>query len=247
MAVQVKSILSRAQTLIQDNTGVRWPLPELAQWFNDATREVALHKPSASAESVVLDLQEGTRQTIPMGALMLLRVTRNLKAGSSAENRIGGRSVRLVNRDVLDTQHPDWHDDEITGQTSDVKHFVFDESDPTAFYVFPGNTGSGKVEALVSKAPDPIDESGSDLDSYTMDMPLPDIYANAVLDYILYRAYSKDASFAENMERANYHMTAFANSLGLKAMQEFNSSAANAGFRVTRDRVGSAPPAGAGG
>ncbi len=241
MAVQASEILSRAQTLIQDNTGIRWPLPELAGWLNDAMREVALHKPSASSRSVVLNMVRGTRQTIPEGALMLLRVIRNLKSGSSEANRIGGRSVRIVNRDVLDTQHPDWHDESITAQNAEVRHFVFDESDPTAFYVFPGNDGTGKVEALVSQAPAPISASGSTLSSYAVPVPLPDIYANVLLDYVLYRAYSKDASFAENMERANYHYSAFTNSLGVKTTNEFTSSASNAGHRITRDRAGSAP------
>lgn len=240
MAVAVSEILSRAQTLIQDNTGVRWPVVELLGWLNDATREVALHKPSASSQSVVLEMNEGTRQTIPVGALMLLRVIRNLKMGSTEGSRIGGRAVRVVNRDVLDTQHPNWHDSETTPYTPSVKHFVFDESDPTAFYVFPGNDGTGTVEALVSQAPPAVTESGTDISNYEgTDVPLPDIYANAVLDYVLYRAYSKDASFAENMDRANYHMTAFANSLGLKTNSEVLSSANNSPFRITRDRVGS--------
>lgn len=238
MAVQAKSVLHRAQTLIQDNTGIRWPLPELAQWLNDATREVALHKPSASSKSVVLSLENGTRQTIPAGALMLLRIIRNLGSSSTESNRKGGRAVRLVNRDVLDTQHPDWHDESISPFSSTVKHFVFDESDPCAFYVFPGNDGNGKVEALVSQAPTPIDDSGTKLEDYNMDVPLPDIYTNAVLDYVLYRAYSKDASFAENMERAASHYKTFAGSLGIRSQVEMSDGANNAPYRVTRDRAG---------
>lgn len=239
MAVKVSEVLQRAQTLIQDNTGVRWPLPELAGWLNDATREVALHKPSASSQSVMLNLQSGTRQTIPSGALMLLRVIRNLRGSSSDSNRLGGRAVRVVNRDVLDTQHPDWHDETTTSSTAEVRHFVFDESDPTSFYVYPANNGSGRVEALVSQAPPPVSTNGTTISSYSnVDVPLPDIYVNAVLDYVLYRAYSKDASFAENMERANYHYTAFANSLGLKTSNEALSSANNSPHRITRDRVG---------
>ncbi|WP_075881454.1 DUF6682 family protein [Vreelandella massiliensis] len=244
MPVQVRDVLSRAQKLIQDETGIRWPLPELACWFNDGTREVAIHKPSASAKSVVLPLVRGTRQTIPAGALMLLRVIRNLKSGSTESNRLGGRAVRIVNRDVLDTQHPDWHDEGSTVFGPQVKHFVFDESDPTAFYVYPGNDGQGHVEALVSHSPEPVETTGVDLADYAVDMPLPDVYANAVLDYVLYRAYSKDASFAENFERANAHYNAFAMSLGLKISGEYTASASNAGHHVTRDRVGSAPVGG---
>lgn len=235
MPVQVSDVLSRAQKLIQDDTGIRWPLTELACWFNDGTREVAIHKPSASAKSVVLSLVRGTRQVIPAGALMLLRVIRNLKSGSNNSNRIGGRSVRVVNRDVLDTQHPDWHDEDVAPFASQVKHFVFDESDPTAFYVYPGNTGQGQIEALVSHSPEPVNTSGSTLSAYNVSMPLPDVYANAVLDYVLYRAYSKDASFAENMERANLHYNAFASSLGIKLGNETGAGPTTAGYRVTRD------------
>jgi len=245
MAVQASEILERAQTLIQDNTGVRWPLPELAGWLNDAMREVALQKPSASSSSAVLDLVAGTRQTIPVGALMLLRIVRNLESASTDGNRIGKRAIRLINRDVLDTQHPDWHDESVVPPEIQVKHFIFDETDPTSFYVYPASDGTGKVEALISQSPTPVAATGLSLTDYAMDLPLPDIYGNAVLDYVLYRAYSKDASFAENMDRAGFHFSAFANSLGIKSAREQDQSASNAGFRVTRDRVGSPTNAGA--
>lgn len=235
MPVQVSDVLSRAQKLIQDDTGIRWPLPELALWFNDGTREVTIHKPSASSKSVVLPLVQGTRQSIPAGDLMLLRVIRNLKSASTGTNRVGARAVRLVNRDILDTQRPDWHDETDTPFKPEVKHFVFDESDPTAFYVYPGNDGTGKVEALTSRSPQAVATTGEALTDYDVPMPLPDVYANAVLDYILYRAYSKDASFAENMQRADAHYNAFAVSLGAKASSENGAGPTTAGYRVTRD------------
>jgi hypothetical protein len=46
---------------------------------------------------------------------------------------------------------------------------------------------------------------------------LDDIFANAILDFILYRAYSKDADYAANAGRAQGHYQAFLNSLGVKA------------------------------
>jgi len=235
MPVQVSDVLLRAQKLIQDETGIRWPVPELAGWFNDATREVAIHKPSASSKSVVLPMVKGTRQTIPTGALMLMRVLRNLKPGSTDTSRLGARSVRLVNRDVLDTQHPDWHDEDRLPFSNVVKHFIFDESDPTAFYVYPGNDGQGQVEALISRSPDAIATSGTNANDYNIGMPLPDVYANAVLDYVLYRAYSKDASFAEHAQRAGSHYQAFASSLGIKLSNEQGAGPTMAGYRVTRD------------
>lgn len=235
MPVQARDVLGRAQKLIQDLTSIRWPLPELAGWLNDGAREVAIHKPSAVAGSVVIPLVSGTRQTIPAGGLQLMRVIRNLKIGSTDSIRLGGRAIRLVERDVLDTQAPDWHDSDSVPYVPEAKHFIFDAQDPKAFYVYPGNDGRGIVEALVSQAPVPVPESGASLSDYAVNLPIPDVYANALLDYVLYRAYSKDASFAENLTRADAHYNAFSTSLGIKTSMESTTSPSTGGYRVTRD------------
>jgi hypothetical protein len=49
---------------------------------------------------------------------------------------------------------------------------------------------------------------------------LNDIYANVILDYVLYRAYSKDSDYAGNAQRAANHYTAFNNSLGNRVQVE---------------------------
>ncbi|MCK7581011.1 MAG: hypothetical protein MZV65_38935 [Chromatiales bacterium] len=52
---------------------------------------------------------------------------------------------------------------------------------------------------------------------------LDDIYANAILDYVLYRAYSKDAEYAANAQRAALHYQAFTNALGVKTQVDTNN------------------------
>jgi hypothetical protein len=42
---------------------------------------------------------------------------------------------------------------------------------------------------------------------------IDDIYANAVIDYALYRAYMKDAEFAGNQQRASAHYNLFLTSV----------------------------------
>ena len=226
MPVTAKQILDRARRIVQDETSVRWPLAELTQWLNDALREVVLLKPSASSKNVVLDLQAGTYQPIPDEYLSLLRVVRNVEQLAPGGVRVGGRAVRLCPRDVLDAQHPDWHMPEVVPFKAEVKHYIYDEADPKTFYVYPGNDGTGQVEAIMSKEPDEIVASADpeELDSYSAPIDLPAIYANAVLDYVLYRAYSKDAQYAGNAERAGIHYTQFQNSLGMKAQSEANNS-----------------------
>lgn len=223
MPVMASDIISRAQTVVQDMTGVRWPFAELLHWLNDAQREVALYKPSATAANVVVMMEEGTLQNIGDGGLSLLRVTRNLKT-PVGDVRVGSRACRLVNREVLDAQHPGWHDPDIFAYETEVKHFCFDETDPTHFYVFPGNDGTGAVEAVISQSPSNIElEVGADpndLISYRQPIRVPDIYANVLLDYVLFRAYSKDADYAGNSDRSANHYQMFVAALTVKLQNE---------------------------
>lgn len=216
-------LMDRARRIIQDETSVRWPLAELNMWINDALREVVLQKPSASSRNRVLTLSPGTYQQIPSDCLALLRVVRNIVSVGEGDVRSGGRAIRVVARDVMDAQHPNWHDDYEYPFKPVVKHYMYDEADPKSFYVFPGNDGTGKIEAVVSRVPDPVVpllQDVEDIEAYHTSIDMPDIYANAILDYILYRAYSKDAQYAGNLQRAAAHYQQFANSLGIKVQVE---------------------------
>lgn len=227
MTVLASAIIDRAQTIVQDKTGVRWPYAELLGWLNDGQRETAVYKPTATARNVALMLEAGTLQSIGDGGLALLRVTRNLKTPVGTP-RIGGRACRIVEREVLDAQHPSWHDPDQFAYNKEVKHFCFDDSDPTHFYVFPGNDGQGAVEAVVSMSPTEVElEAGADINalaSYARPINIPDIYANALLDYVLFRAYSKDAEYAGNSERSATHYQMFVATLTAKATNELNQN-----------------------
>lgn len=202
MAVTVQSVIDRAQTVLQDTTGVRWPVVgELVLWINDAQREVALLKPDASATNSTITLATGTKQDIPSGGNRLLKVVRNM---SAASNGTGKRSVRLVDREVLDAQSPDWHDPTVTGDAAHaaiVKHYVYDEANPRNFYVYPGVSGSAYLEIIYSSNPAVVAQADS--------LSIPDIFANAVMNYVLYMAYMKDAEYAGNAQRASNHYQLF--------------------------------------
>lgn len=223
---QASDIFTRAGRLLLDETHVRWPLVEMCMWLNDAQREIALHKPSASSENRVLDMIVGTWQKLPTDALGLLRVVRNITAigPSPTYLRTGGTAIRIVSRDILDAQQRDWHSSDEIRFSKVVKHYVYDEQDPKSFYVYPGNDGTGKVEAVLSVVPATIaigeDDDPEDLASYEIDLSLPDIYTTALVDFICYRAYAKDAAYTGNPQRATLHYQQFATSIGIKVNQE---------------------------
>jgi hypothetical protein len=228
--MQASQIMDHVARLALDEDHVRWPLSELAIWINDAQREVALLRPSAFSSNTVLSLVQGTRQELDAAHVQLLRVIRNVTLGTGGA-RIGGRVVRVIGREVLDAQVPDWHMSRAVPFSPIVKHFIFDEEDPRGYYVYPGNTGTGMVEGIVVRRPREIAaQAGGNPEMIAAyagtaaALDLEDIYFNPVVDYVLYRMHTKDMQAAGAAQRAAAHYQQFVTALGLKAQSDLANS-----------------------
>lgn len=230
MTVTVATLLAQAGVLLQDDQFTRWPLPELTSWIDDGIRAIVLAKPNAGPISIIIDLVPGTLQTIPSldtssnaKPQTLLSLTRNIRA--TTPSVLAGRAIASTNRLSLDGRMPEWHDERRVPRQAEVRQFYVDPLDPTRFWVYPGNDGTGRVEAIVSAVPAPLQPTGApdQLASYQMPIPLlRAVYATPLLDYVCFRAQSKD-DVAANVGRANAHYTAFATALGIKAQAEAGS------------------------
>ena len=201
------NLLSRIQDTLQDTTSVRWPEAELLRYINDAQREIVNFRPESSATTANVQLVAGTKQSLPSGGLRLIKITRNM---SGTGNATGKRAIRIVNVDILNTQEPDWNDPTVSGDAAHgtvVKHYIFDEDDPRNYYVYPGVSGNAYVEIVYSAAP-------TDLSAASDTISVDDIYANAIIDFVLYRSYMKDAEYAGNAQRAQNHYQLFTASIG---------------------------------
>ena len=84
---------------------------------------------------------------------------------------------------------------------------MFDEDDPRNFYVYPGVAGNAFVEIVFSASP-------TELANTSAVISVDDIFANAIIDFVLYRAYMKDAEYAGNNNRAAQHYQLFTGSIG---------------------------------
>ncbi len=204
---KVIDILDRAAIILQDNTNVRFPNSELLKFFNDAQKEVVLHRPDATMVNPTFACATGSKQTLPTQALRLIEVVRN----------VCGRAVTQVERRILDETLPNWH--ETAAGTNKIEHYVYDPADPKNFYVYPkGASGTHSLEVVYSSAPAEISISNFDTD--TTVISLDDVYSNCILDYVLYRSYQKDSEFAGNAQRAMMHYQSFANALGVKTQAD---------------------------
>jgi hypothetical protein len=218
-----REIMEAAGTLLLDEGFDRWTLPEMRKWVNEAVKAVILAKPSAYSRSIVVTLQAGTLQVVPQAGtpkpLRILSVTRNIT--SEGPPRVAGRAIRPTDRTMLDVQEPNWHDTRYVRFRKEVRQYTFDEENPLEFYTYPGNDGTGKVEAVVSALPADIVATG-DVDaiaSYDTEIGLQDIYLGPLTDYVCYRAQLKD-DVAANVGRAAVHYQNFATAVGLKIQVE---------------------------
>lgn len=224
-AALASDILTACSTILLDDEHVRWPLPELAGWLNGALAAVVMAKPSANSLSIELQLTPGSLQKlVNPDHIAILRIPRNLQ-GLAVVPRIGGRAIRPTERELLDAANPDWSNPTITPPRTEVRQTCFDEEVPREFYVYPPNDGTGVVEVVVSKMPAQVTPTGDPMliASYAVAIDLPATYGLPLTDYVLYRAYAKDALGADP-GRSGWHFNQFASALGIKVQVEKQTS-----------------------
>lgn len=198
------SILNNAEIVLQDTANARWSRSELLAWLNDGQRAAVALKPELSTATAPLQLAAGvTKQAIPSGALRLLNVTRNMGAAGTTP----GAAIRVVDRASLDAFVPTWHAD--ANAVGLIQHFIPDAGDPRTFYVYPKAPATAwYVELVTSVPPTDTNDSGGVIG-------IDDTYAPALLSYVLYRAYAKDAEAAASAQLAASYFAAFRAEMGV--------------------------------
>lgn len=221
MSFTAKDILWSVRTTLQDANNRRWTLEELRVYINDGTKQIAYFKPSAVSKTKRIALASGTYQELPDGEHML-RVIRNLTSADGVTPRVAGPVITPIDRSILDAQFANWHSTSVVPFSAIVTHVMADEMNPRVFYVYPGNDGNGAIEAIVSTMPTEVAAPANplDIDSYTATIDLPGLYENVLRDYVLARAYEKDAAIPGAAQRSAAYRQAFNDAMGLKTQLE---------------------------
>ncbi|WP_280568256.1 DUF6682 family protein [Chromohalobacter sp. 296-RDG] len=196
----VGTVISNAKLVLQEITsaGTRWTNEELIGWLNEFYQAAVQLKPDAFSMNTEVSLAEGTRQQIPADGLRLIDVMRNTVGSQMA--------VMVTTRRALDSTRRNWHSDPAS---LEIEQYVFDDLDPDRFYVYPPAKDGAKLEIIYSAVPTPHKVSDG-LDAIRDDaFKLNDAYAPVATDYILYRAYSKDAEHSANLSRAQMHRQSY--------------------------------------
>lgn len=219
----VQSILDRAWIKAHDlGVNKRWSREEGILWCADAQLAAVNLVPRAYTQTAVVAAQAGTRQTLP-----LLGLTRGLQPidiphNVSANGVTPASPITKVLRAHMDDYVRNWH----SALGTAAEHWMTDEEDPKAFYIYPAISGGGKFRLIYSAMP-------VDLTDLTDAIALDDIYAEALQNYVLFCFFSKDLTSIKSAQLAQMHYTLFERAMGVRdqklSMTEAKSNAKQQG------------------
>jgi hypothetical protein len=186
----------RCGHLLHDVGNVRWSKDELRIWISDAQRAICTLRPDAHVESVEVTLQPGAIHELPDSVVKLIDITHNVTV--SAAEHIAARAVTVTDREELDRFDVAWR----SGRKNKVvQQFMHDATKPRVFYTYPPNDGTGLVSADVATMPPELANADDDVA-----LPLGDEFAEAIVNFVMTKAYSKDGEF---VSRAGDYMNLF--------------------------------------
>lgn len=200
---KVIDAIAQVRTTLVDTTGTRWPDLELLNGYNNAVLAVVNLRPDASTKNISFTTEAGkSKQVLPSDGLRWMDIVYDVASGNP---------IRKTDRTTLDDQIPNWHNS--TGNR--VTNWVFDERDPKTAYVYPQPSDAVEIQIIYSVAPSAV--AITDFENDTTTISIDDSYFNAIKEYMLYEAYSKDADYASNASRAAAHYNKFERTLGNKS------------------------------
>lgn len=193
--------ITRAQDQLNDQ-GVTWAEAYLLRLVGDAQRAIVKVRPNAYQVRKTLTLTaDQAVQTMPTGSIRLIKIIRNL----GTDGVTVGRRVSVVSEEQLDRVDPDWH---TSRQKSYIAHYTYDKDSPSLYCVYPRPNAALRVDAIVSENPTAPASVGAAL-------AIGDEYLNAVVDYMLYRAWDKNSE-RRDVAKSQAAYSAFMQSLGVK-------------------------------
>lgn len=200
---EVSSILNDAEI---GNANVRWPVPELLNFMSEGIAAALQFKPSLFVSVVQLPLAPGSTQRLPDDYSRILDIHFNVNPdGSEGPNVLPG---------VYNLQQAFQKPGCRSGALIEV-YSAYPGSE-RYFWVDPPISANlsytPKVEALVMVAPQPITDVNQPI---VFPGTNPQLYQGALVDWMLYRCYSKDQESQTSFERGQAHLRAFQQYLGV--------------------------------
>lgn len=190
-----------ARTTLDDTstTDQLWTDAELNEYINDAENQsciiadLLIDSTTASVSDITLVSGTATYSISPL----IIKITRAFVDG-------GTYPLIQTTKRVLDLTIPAWAAD-----TGDERSYFIGDTNNITIYKKPD--GAGMLRLTVSRLP--LVAMSADSDSPEIDSQ----YHNSMIDWALYRAYSKQDSKTLDPEKAERHKVAFNERFGIRA------------------------------
>lgn len=196
MALTAGTITTTAYQTLQDTRKVTWLAPEMREYVNEALRATAFVKPDMFVQQQFVALDQGVVQVLPADGVALFDVTRNQS----------GRLVTQVDKDLLIEANRFFAAGQ---QLQQVEHYCADPRSPLRYFVTPPNDGTGYVEISYGAVP-PTGTLDADV------LSVPDSYEDALVNFVLHRAYAKNSK-AQDLTKSAAYRQAWLQALGIKS------------------------------
>lgn len=191
MTISTSAILPRCSERLQDAGFVRWTTVELLRHLYDGVQALITARPDVYTTTTTIIPVAGARQTLPSDAIALVDVLNNTATSK--------RAVTKVSQALLEATNRDW----MSATGSDISlNYMYDLRTPRTWYVYPPASGTGSVDLVYSVFPTEVTVVGGGYD-------ISQQWQNVLLDYVLGRAYAKDAEYGGNATMSAAHMAAF--------------------------------------
>lgn len=184
--MNVTDLIERVAGELIDPSFTFWRQDEHLNYLNDALAAILVVKPEVARTTEVLDIKAGlSRVSLPGEAYKLLSV-----------NQVADIGVQFIEMAELDRLYPNWR----TMKDTPSNWTKYDDED-TSFWLFPVPDSDTTVDVDYSRQ--------LRVNAVTDRVPLNAIYEPMLMDFMLYRAYSKNAHSETSVVRANHHLRAF--------------------------------------
>ena len=200
--MNISELIKSLSFILNDTAEITYPRPDLISAINNGCRMVALVRPDASSETGYVSLVDGAKQQLPEKAMRLFD-------SCYAEN---GHPIEMISRKDLDRLVPDWMDTEPSSQVTEI---MYDERIPHTFYTYPPAKAGAQIELSYSIMPAVVTDPEDDF-------PLTEKYIPAVMEWVFYLMFSRDAENSQNQQRAADHRNQFYQMLGSKTQVDFS-------------------------
>lgn len=198
----ISELLDRASIELTDTQRISWGLTDLIAYYNSAISAIASARPDIFIKTQAFACAAGTSQSTPTGAIKLIDVERNT---------LTGLPISHVSRATIESADPDWTAS--TGKERAV-HYIHEPTNAKTFWLYPGVKAGMSVDLVLSILPTPATKAMVDAGEAVQ---VDDQYVTPCLDWILYRAFMRDADITANANRGQLHLQSFTQAISTTA------------------------------